>query len=70
MKIIAVVTALLASVAIATPLAGSLDFSVLEARGFGDLVKRGCLYDSCSDCWGATPPIGSAPGSQGSAAGQ
>ncbi|RBQ65123.1 hypothetical protein VDGD_21735 [Verticillium dahliae] len=33
------------------------------------VVEKRCLYDTCTDCWAATPPIGSSPGSHGAAAG-
>ncbi|CAI4216982.1 unnamed protein product [Parascedosporium putredinis] len=44
--------------------------TTLESREPANIEKRGCLYKTCGACWAATPPIGSAPGSQGSAAGQ
>ncbi|KAM0328477.1 hypothetical protein ACHAQA_004884 [Verticillium albo-atrum] len=53
--------ALFAAVALASPL------DVDGART--SVIEKRCLYKTCTACWAATPPIGSAPGSQGAAAG-
>lgn len=69
MKNLALLATLFAAMATASPFILPEDASTLESREPANIEKR-CLYKTCGACWAATPPIGSAPGSQGSAAGQ
>lgn len=63
MKPATLIISFVASITAATPIVSGEE-SALESR------KSGCLYKHCWECWAATPPIGSGPGSQGAAAGQ
>ncbi|KAM0277998.1 hypothetical protein ACHAQH_005452 [Verticillium albo-atrum] len=57
----------LAALAAASPINSGSPMTIDTIRR--SVVEKRCLYDTCTDCWAATPPIGSAPGSHGMAAG-
>ncbi|KAL9944413.1 hypothetical protein D7B24_007644 [Verticillium nonalfalfae] len=57
----------LAALAAASPIAPESSITLEAIKR--SVVEKRCLYDTCTDCWAATPPIGSSPGSHGAAAG-